>query len=1441
MPGAPLRKVRIFVSSPVDVAPERGRVQAAAAKLTREYAGLVEFETVLWEEHFYTADRSYQPQIPEPIACDIVVSIFWTRIGTELPTEFPRMPNGQPYPSGTAYELLTALEASKGRSVPDVYVFRKTADAVLSTSDAERRRQAETQFRALEAFWSEWFKTEKGQFKAAFQSFGTTDGFEQQVELLLRHWLEAHGVLGPRMAWPQEKGSPFPGLASFEAEHAAVFFGRDRQIDEARRRLAAAAERGTPFLLIVGASGSGKSSLARAGLIPRITTPGVVEFVDLFRVARMKPADGHAGPLVALATALFDPGALPELAQGDYPTAAVLADNLARGGAASVQPVVRALARAAQDVQRERHSEQAMKPALVLLIDQFEELFAAGLSDSERAAFSAVVQYLVASGRVWVVATLRADLYELLLMQPELKALKETGASLDLGPPGPAELAEIVRAPAEAAGLAFEANAENGLLDERLLADAKTADSLPLLQFTLRQLYERRVEAAGKTQMTHAAYDALGGLAGAIAAEAERAVSGLPPKVLASLPRLMRLLAEPARDGKALTLREVAQAEAAAEALEAALLAALVKAHILIARTDAEGRPTVRLAHDAVLSSWPRAREAAQASREFYRVRAEVEDALRRWQQYGRRKDRLINPGVPLAEAEKLVGDFRTELPAELIGYVRASRNRARRQQRLVAASAVFFFVLAIAATGAGILAYRAQQEAVRAEARAVAALTQAKASLWVANSRSDLRDGRVASAIDYAAKAFKELPSETSRSVAVSALLELSPHLRASFDIGSDGAEAVAWTSPDSVAFAPAKAGAALRTLAVSKPSPSSTAKEWQMPQVTRVQDGNRAAVRAIRTVGPDRVMAVLDNGALALIERGATAAHVWAPSQPTTLHATAHAAAIGRSGTLILAANNDSDVAVIDCTLPASPQASMDCRERPLANVRGKAVAIGADETRFAVADEAGSVSIYDRTGLRLGEPMQVGGSLLALGWANARDWLAAGNANGDIVVFDVATPARPQIAKASFAGSPITTLAWSPGGLELAFVCDHGTVCLWPSAGTAGGVARFAPIRRLEGHAIGATSLAWSPAGDQFASASGDGTLRVWSLAQVTDAGLTLYAESAVQLAKVATSPDGRWVAGGAKDGTIRIWDAMSGALLRTPKSSYDAEVAALAWSRSGLLAAAHESQGITLVPADARESVRELAVDTDLDTRIVLAEDDKTIALPQHGDKRIALIDVAASDVRTRRYLDPIGPDQAPWGLAVDPSGKTLFATYTEANGEIHVWDLATRKSSGRMAYTFREKRDPIAGGSLSVSPDGRWLATSGGDKYIRVYDIRTKSSWRALPMDFNAEPYTVAFSPDGTMLAALAADNRVYVWSLREDGAERYASFKGVPDRTRVADRETREQLATWLAWVTNDSIALATGASAINVILLDPAKWQGRIDRVAPVAVPPVN
>src|SRR5262249_27136897 len=112
-------------------------------------------------------------------------------------------------------------------------------------------------------------------------SFKTTDDFGRQVEELLRDWLNRNIPSLSRLPWPIDvKGSPFPGLSPFDIGYAPVFFGRSLDTERAVARFDAAAERGTPSLLVVGASGVGKSSFVRAGVVPRLTTPGVIERVD---------------------------------------------------------------------------------------------------------------------------------------------------------------------------------------------------------------------------------------------------------------------------------------------------------------------------------------------------------------------------------------------------------------------------------------------------------------------------------------------------------------------------------------------------------------------------------------------------------------------------------------------------------------------------------------------------------------------------------------------------------------------------------------------------------------------------------------------------------------------------------------------------------------------------------------------------------------------------------------------------------------------------------------------------------------------------------------------------------------------------------------------------------------------------------------------------------
>ena len=690
-----VREVRVFVSSPGDARFERSRLERVTERLNGEFQGIVHIVPIRWETEFYKAHQTFQAQIPEAAQCDIVIAIFRSRLGSVLPADFHRMTNGEPYPSGTAYEVLTAIDSSKAHGVPDVYVFRFPQPPSVQLDDP-KRNEIETQWQHLKAFFDTWFRSPDGEFKAAFQSFASTDDFEAQAEVLLRKWLEEKVLHGRSLTWPAEiKGSPFRGLAAFGAKHAPVFFGRSRDITKAVDRLKDAAEKGCPFLLVDGASGAGKSSLVRAGLVPRLTAAGVVPSVDLWRVAVMRPAEVLGDPFAALARALLvaeadlpeaeqgRPPALPELSASDFPRADDLAALLAHADASALKPILSTFSGIEQTAREKEGYDRAVKVALLLVVDQLDELFGADIGNDIRARFAQLLGLLARSGRVWVVATLRADLFDHFLSQKDLKQLKDDGSSYDLAPPDAAALAEIVRAPAAAAGLVYETDTKTGeRLDERLLADAERADLLPLLQFTLNQLFEARERRDHGGQLTFAAYRALGGLEGAVEKEAEAAFARLGATEQARLPRLLRELVAPAGDGTmaaaraAFDIRPVPLADAAYDEASARLVQALIDARILLSAGEG-GQATVRLAHARVLDSWQRASRIVEDNADFYRIRAEVEEQRRRWEAAGRRRDLLIGRGRPLAEAESIVRRFFGRA-ADSDARVRAALRSAR-------------------------------------------------------------------------------------------------------------------------------------------------------------------------------------------------------------------------------------------------------------------------------------------------------------------------------------------------------------------------------------------------------------------------------------------------------------------------------------------------------------------------------------------------------------------------------------------------------------------------------------------------------------------------------------------------------------------------------------------------------------------------------------------
>ena len=266
-----------------------------------------------WEDHFYSAHETFQNQIPEAADCDLVVAIFRARLGSPLPDGFQAQPDGEPYPSGTAYEVLSAIaKRHDGAPLPDIYVFRYPLAPQVSLMMTESRRDREA-VDGAERLLRALVQDVGGQFVAGFQPYDSTDDFAEQIERCLREWLAKRGI-SAREIWDRARfGSPFPGLAAFDADREHVFFGRDLAIRQATERLRAAK---TPFLLILGASGAGKSSLLRAGLMPKLTRPGAIPEVDLFRPVMMTPG---LDPFAELGEALLAPQTLGgELAGGRF-------------------------------------------------------------------------------------------------------------------------------------------------------------------------------------------------------------------------------------------------------------------------------------------------------------------------------------------------------------------------------------------------------------------------------------------------------------------------------------------------------------------------------------------------------------------------------------------------------------------------------------------------------------------------------------------------------------------------------------------------------------------------------------------------------------------------------------------------------------------------------------------------------------------------------------------------------------------------------------------------------------------------------------------------------------------------------------------------------------------------------------------------------------------
>jgi tetratricopeptide (TPR) repeat protein len=703
-------RFRIFVSSPGDVQRARELAALTIEKLAQDYARYLLIEPYLWEFEAMLASGHFQDSIEPPSAFDVVVLIVWSRLGTPMPERTSvreyRGLDGRAPVTGTEWEFEEALQAARNRGAPDLLVYRNNSPASFDTRDPDLFEQQSQQLKALNAFWQRYF-VNQGTFTGAYTAFHTDGEFAAALEAHLRRLIErridalrAAREPGATKAWTLP---PFRGLESYEFEHAPIFFGQDEWLAKGMLQLTSNAERGTPFLLVLGASGSGKSSLVKAGIAPKLFLPRRVAGAAFLRRVVFRPSDAGDGEDVfdALARRLTVQTSaqegLPELL-GHGQSVANLAAHLRTTSAGPAYPIGTALGQAAMQARHSGRMLEYESAKLLLVVDQLEELFTIDrISAEQRVQFMELLAGFVRSGIVWVVAAMRKDFWHRADETPALIGLSEGAGRLDLLPPGPAQLSQMIRRPTEAADVAFEVHATTNVPLNDVIAEdvGREPGVLPLLSYVLDQLYRVDVIDGQGHTLTYATYEKLGRLHGAIANKAEAALEACAPEDRLALGSLLFALVSKGTEGgvERNVARRVPLSTFPAGSAARRLVDAFLDPTARLLVTDVQGTgASVRIAHEALISSWPVAQEYVQNNAEALRIRRRLEE------RYLRPEAGLLTD-IDLLDGRRLLRDHRLETEAGLIDYIERSAARERRRRMgtiaVLTAVAVIMTILA--------------------------------------------------------------------------------------------------------------------------------------------------------------------------------------------------------------------------------------------------------------------------------------------------------------------------------------------------------------------------------------------------------------------------------------------------------------------------------------------------------------------------------------------------------------------------------------------------------------------------------------------------------------------------------------------------------------------------------------------------------------------------